>query len=260
MMFICFSLIHVPLHAQTTTPRSFVQNSDIISNYSVQEILEKGLSQVKSRRDRVKIKRALRKLKSNQALSNATLGGSMDLAAYYLLYFQEKDFIRFPSVYHLYLQIKSVVRGKHMIAFNQACVYGTKRAANKAFKIRDLVSTGNFGCGKPAGSAKFKKNQVFQLLEKELSKNITVSKSNTSSSQFISGLFSLFISDAMAFIDTPVKKGLAATAILGTTAVLVAGVVLTATGVGAGVGIPMIIVGALGLSIGLIAVGVQAYS
>jgi len=221
----------------------YVENRDI----TYKRVLEIGLQEAKTERERSDFKKGLAFLEKNPALGAVSVGESLDNMAYFFISNLEKDFIAFPRSYSFYKGFRSVFRGQKFNQYNAKCVYNRSNAV--PFNLTDFLN-GKFPCSAPKVYPRGMSNyKIISGIEKslvDLEKKVTVNyyEKGKSLGQIV---MSFLISDAFALKEG--MKALASTILIGSGAlVILLGIMVTPI---AGIGIPVIALGCGAIAAGI---------
>lgn len=210
-------------------------------------VLEIGLSEATTQRERNEFKKGLSAIEKNPALGSVSVGESIDTMAYFFLNHLEKDFIAFPKSYQFYKGFRSVFRGQKFNFYNAKCVYNRSNAV--PFNLMDFIN-GKYPCAAPKNYPRnITKYKIIEGIEKgltDLDKKVTINFYETGKS--LGEIFmGFFIPSAHAISSK--GRGIASISLIaGGVIVIFVGVAFTPL---AAIGIPIIALGCASVIAGL---------
>lgn len=210
-------------------------------------VLEIGLQEAKSNKERNEFRKGLAVIEKNPALGAVSVGDSINSMAYFFLNNLEKDFIAYPKSYSFYKGFRSVFRGQKFQYYNAKCVYNRSNAI--PFNMLDFIN-GKFPCAAPINYPKgVTKYKIIEGIEKgltDLDKKVSINFYQSGKS-FGKMVMSFFISDAYGI--SPAGKTLASTILVASgVIVIILGVAVTPI---AAIGIPVIALGIAAIVAGI---------
>jgi hypothetical protein len=233
--------------AQTSDEAKLNQLYVETRNITYKRVLEIGLQESKTEKERSDFKKGLAVLEKNPALGAVSVGESIDNMAYFFLNNLEKDFIAFPRSFEFYKGFRSVFRGQKFNYYNAKCVYNRNNAV--PFNMADFIN-GKYPCAVPKNyPRKLSKFKIIEGIEKglgDLEKRVSINFYETGKS--VGEIFMGFLlPDAFAISE----KGRA----LASTILIASGVIVIVLGVAvtpiAAIGIPVIALGCAAMAAGI---------
>jgi hypothetical protein len=237
-----------PVLAQTNSEERLYNFYNETQDLTYKRILEIGLNEAKSEKERNEIRKGLAILGKNPALGATQVSESINSMAYFFLNNLEKDFIGYSRSYDIYKGFRDVFRGQKFQYYNAKCVYTRSNAV--PFNMLDFLN-GKFPCGMPKNYPKgVNKYQVIESIERglgQLEKRVTINYYETGKS-FGQIALSFFFPEANAKMKSGTASGIAIGLMALGVVSLMVGVFATPI---AAIGIPILALGCLSLAVGI---------